>query len=134
MSCPHEKFDEEYYPHFYRALLKGLSDQDSSIILAIINNSTKLFSQNLPGCNILYYSFIETIRNLLSKHDYNSNTSEITIHNSITILCSLICIVNQLPSLQVPDIPYKNLAQMNVEDLNELKFSKLDSIKYSEVS
>ncbi|PKC73960.1 hypothetical protein RhiirA1_437238 [Rhizophagus irregularis] len=133
MSCPHEKFDEEYYPHFYRALLKGLSDQDSSIILAIINNSTKLFSQNLPGCNILYYSFIETIRNLLSKHDYNSNTSEITIHNSITILCSLICIVNQLPSLQVPDIPYKNLAQMNVEDLNELKFSKLDSIKYSEL-
>jgi hypothetical protein len=132
MSCPHEKFDEEYYPHFYRALLKGLSDQDSSITLAIINNSTKLFSQNLPGCNILYYSFIETIRNLLSKHD--SNTSEVTIHNSITILCSLICIVNQSPSLHVPNIPYKNLTQMNEEDSNELKFSKLDSIKYSEVS
>ncbi|GES98608.1 ral GTPase-activating protein subunit alpha-2-like [Rhizophagus clarus] len=131
MSCPHEDFDEEYYPHFYRALLKGLSDQDSSITLAIINNSTKLFSQNLPGCNILYYSFIETIRNLLSKHD--SNTLEFTIHNSITILCSLICIVNQLPSLKVPNIPYKNLTQMNEEDFNELKFSKLDSIKYSEL-
>src|SRR5687767_12394383 len=69
MSCRHDKdFNEEYYPHFYRALLKGLSDQDFSITLAIINNSTRLFSQNLPGCNILYRSLIETIRNLLFKH------------------------------------------------------------------
>jgi len=132
MSCPHEDFDEEYYPHFYHALLKGLSDQDSSITLAIINNSTKLFSQNLPGCNILYYGCIETIRNLLSKHDYN--TSEVTIHNALTILRSLICTVNQLPSLQVPNILYKNLTQMNEKDSDELKFSKLNSTKFSEVS
>jgi hypothetical protein len=133
MSFPHDKdFNEDYYPHFYRTLLKGLSGQDSSIALAIINNSTHLFSQNLPGCNILYRSFIETIRNFLSKHDYN--TPEITIQNAITILCSLICIINQLPSLRVPNISYKDLIVMSEGELNELEFSKLDSIKFSEVS
>ncbi|CAG8560446.1 13285_t:CDS:10 [Funneliformis mosseae] len=132
MSCRHDKdFDEKYYSHFYRALLKGLSDQDLLITLAIINNSTRLFSQNLPGCNILYRSLIVTIRNLLSKH--HDHITDGISQNAITILCSLVCIVDQLPSLKVPNLSYENLTKMNEESLNVLKFGQNDGIKFSEL-
>src|SRR5205814_1058426 len=84
------EFDESYYPTFCRTLLKGLSDSDRSIVHAIINNSTKLFSQGFPEINTLYHSFIESIRNLLSEHD-SKRIPEYTRQNAITILCSLIC-------------------------------------------
>ncbi|CAG8550729.1 15140_t:CDS:10, partial [Acaulospora colombiana] len=128
---PDKDFDEAYYSHFYRALLKGLSDPDGSITLAIINNSTKLFSQCLPGSNILYKSFIETIRNLLLKDDVN--IPELTRQNAITILCSLICIVNQAPSAKFPTIPYKKLAQLNDANFRESMPNNLDFMRFSEV-
>jgi hypothetical protein len=86
----HHEFDESYYPNFCRTLLKGLSDSDRSIAHAIINNSTKLFSQDFPGMNSLCYSFIESIRIFLSEHD-SKKMPEYTKQNAITILCSFIC-------------------------------------------
>ncbi|RIA87709.1 hypothetical protein C1645_776672 [Glomus cerebriforme] len=86
----HHEFDKSYYPKFYHTLLKGLLDSDRSITYAIINNSTKLFSQDFPGINILYCPFIESISSLLSEHD-SKRISDVTMQNAITILCSLIC-------------------------------------------
>ncbi|CAG8501724.1 8669_t:CDS:10 [Funneliformis caledonium] len=126
----HNDFDDSYYHHFYRALLKGLSDYDNSIIYAIINNSAKLFSQCLPGINILYRSFIESIRNLLSKHN-SKRVPEGTRQNAIIILYSLICIVNQVPSAKVPLVQYMKLAQIN--EFDESSFSLLSDVRFSEV-
>ncbi|CAI2173211.1 18255_t:CDS:10, partial [Funneliformis geosporum] len=126
----HNDFDDSYYHHFYRALLKGLSDYDNSIIYAIINNSANLFSQCLPGINILYRSFIESIRNLLSKHN-SKRVPEGTRQNAITILYSLICIVNQVPSAKVPVVQYMKLAQIN--EFDESSFSLLSDVRFSEV-
>jgi len=86
----HHEFDDSYYPTFCRTLLKGLSDSDRSIAHAIINNSTKLFSQGFSGINTLYHPFIESIRNLLSEYD-SKRIPDCTRQNAITILCSLIC-------------------------------------------
>ncbi|CAG8562842.1 11696_t:CDS:10 [Ambispora gerdemannii] len=121
-----------YYSHFYRSLLKGLSDTDTSITHAIINNSTKLFAQALPGSNILFYRFIESILNLLTKHD-RAHLPESTRQNAITILCSLICILNQNPDLKVPIIPYYKLTKLKVIDLNNSSFDLTDSISCSEL-
>ncbi|GBB96125.1 hypothetical protein RclHR1_02690010 [Rhizophagus clarus] len=89
MSHRHHEFNKSYYPNFYRTLMKGLIDSDRTITYAIINNSTKLFSQGLPGINVLYRPFIESIRNLLSEHD-SKRIPDSTRQNAITILCSLI--------------------------------------------
>ncbi|CAG8686339.1 4544_t:CDS:10, partial [Ambispora leptoticha] len=121
-----------YYSHFYRALLKGLSDTDTSITYAIINNSTRLFAQVLPGSNILFYRFIESILNLLTKHD-RSHLPESTRQNAITILCSLICILNQNPDLKVPIIPYHKLTKLKMIDLDSSSFDHKDSISCSEL-
>ncbi|CAJ0823761.1 10891_t:CDS:10, partial [Entrophospora sp. SA101] len=126
-----QKFNEEYFPHFYRTIIKGLSDNDYNVILAIINNSTKLFSQELPGANILYHSFIEIIRDILSKKDIH--IPEITRQNAITILCSLICIISQVSSVNVPIISYNKLVQFNIKDLNGPEFDNLDDMSFSEI-
>jgi hypothetical protein len=112
MSRHHDQpFHEEYYYHFYRAMLKGLTDRDTSITFAIINNSTKLFAQGLPGCQILVHSFIEAIRSVLQKTD--AHISEMTRQNAVTILCSLICLVgsNRIKDagMQTPPILYRKL-------------------------
>lgn len=88
MSRRHHESNKSY-PDFYRTMMKGLTDSDRTITYAIINNSTKLFSQGLPGINILYRPFIESIRNLLSEHD-SKRIPDSTRQNAITVLCSLI--------------------------------------------
>ncbi|CAG8526097.1 24048_t:CDS:10 [Dentiscutata erythropus] len=126
-----QDFDEAFYPHFYRALLKGFSEQDISITLAIVNNFTKLFSRGLPGYSILCQSFIEAIRNMLLKND--KHIPEVARQNAIKIICSLICIVNQTPTVKVPIISYENLVQFNNTDLDASELSHFDSMRFSEV-
>ncbi|RIB08070.1 hypothetical protein C2G38_2045480 [Gigaspora rosea] len=122
--------DEAFYPHFYRALLKGFSEQDISITLAIVNNSTKLFSRGLPGYSVLCQSFIEAIQNMLLKND--KHIPEVSRQNAIKIICSLICIVNQTPTVKVPTISYENLVQLNT-DLDASELGHFDSMRFSEV-
>ncbi|CAG8449369.1 5481_t:CDS:10 [Cetraspora pellucida] len=126
-----QEFDEAFYPHFYRALLKGFSDQDISITLAIVNNSTKLFSRGLPGYSILYQSFIEAIRNMPLKDD--KHIPELAKQNAIAIICFLICTVNQMPTVKVPIISYENLVQFNNTDLDVSELGHFDSMRFSEI-
>ncbi|KAG9294631.1 hypothetical protein G9A89_008110 [Geosiphon pyriformis] len=121
-----------YYAHFYRILLKGLSDSDNSITHAIINNSARLFSQNLPGYSILFYTFIESITNLLTKQN-RSHVPEATRQNAITILCSLICVVNQITSGEIPVITYYQLGNLNTVDYEDFSDYLINRLPCSEV-
>jgi len=134
MSRRHEQpLPSSYYAHFYRLMLKGLAEPDTAITLAIINNSTRLFAQGLPGCQILVSGFIESARNVLTQT--NTSIPELTRQNAITILCSLICVVGQSASAKVPVVPYKDLASIDLDDndLDGNEFGSVKSIRLSEV-
>ncbi|CAG8473524.1 8582_t:CDS:10 [Paraglomus occultum] len=137
MSRRHEHpLPSSYYAHFYRLMLKGLAERETAITSAIINNSTRLFAQGLPGCQILVSGFIESVRNVLTQT--SSSLPELTRQNAITILCSLICVVGQSASAKVPVVPYNDLAELDDiglddNDLDGNEFGRVKSIRLSEV-
>ncbi|KAI8823427.1 uncharacterized protein EV422DRAFT_354572 [Fimicolochytrium jonesii] len=91
-----QPFLEDYYPHFYRLLTKGLSSSDPQVITAILSNSRKLFVLGLPGSYILVKPFLCCIRNM-SGTSYTPGILNLpaTVHqNAITILQSLISVPN----------------------------------------
>ncbi|KAI9315822.1 hypothetical protein BX666DRAFT_1859621 [Dichotomocladium elegans] len=82
-QCPEENIPIRYYAHFYRAVLKGLSSGDSTIIEAIILNSGRMFSCALPGS------------------DSEKDVSASVRRSCITILGSLVSISNHLTSVKI---------------------------------
>ena len=59
-----QRLDEKYFAHFYQLVIRGLEGSDLAVIFAIINNATRLFGLQLPGCNILIAPFLRCFRQL----------------------------------------------------------------------
>lgn len=58
---PEETIPDGYYAAFYKAIFKGLTSDDNTIIQSIISNSERIFGTCLPGVHILIPSFIDAI-------------------------------------------------------------------------
>ncbi|KAJ3222533.1 Ral GTPase-activating protein subunit alpha-2 [Clydaea vesicula] len=110
---------ENAFSHFYRLLIKGLSTDDSKIIIAILMNSTQMFTLCLPGSCITIKAFIKAVERLFVK---KSIYPEIVRQNGIKILSSLICILNS-DDFKDPD---KNTNESNRLDLITVRVSDLE--------
>ncbi|KAI7855415.1 hypothetical protein BDC45DRAFT_568310 [Circinella umbellata] len=91
----------QYYAHFYKAILKGLSSGDAVIIQSIIQNSGRAFSCCLPGVYILIPSFIAAIENQLLDADTIRDVPVTFRRGCITILGSLVSISNHLKDIKL---------------------------------
>ncbi|KAI9018532.1 hypothetical protein CLU79DRAFT_705818 [Phycomyces nitens] len=63
---PEEPVSNNYYAHFYKAILKGLGSNDSVIIQAILKNSERIFSFCLPTSIGLRKSCVTLLGSLVS--------------------------------------------------------------------
>ncbi|KAI7868261.1 hypothetical protein BDF14DRAFT_1881054 [Spinellus fusiger] len=98
---PEEPLPLDYHAHFYKAILKGLSSNDTVIIQAILTHSDRIFSFCLPGIHLLVPPFIDAIEKQLFD---NSVAKEVPIglrKSCITILGSLVAVTNHLSDTNV---------------------------------
>ncbi|KAI8805850.1 hypothetical protein BJ742DRAFT_901477 [Cladochytrium replicatum] len=90
-------FPEQYYPHFYRIIIKGLSSDDHRLVVTILTNTVNIFTLTLPGSNILVYPFIRCIGRLCIREPTASSVSETVRQSAVTILSSIVSLGSILP-------------------------------------
>ncbi|KAI9484408.1 hypothetical protein BDB00DRAFT_148787 [Zychaea mexicana] len=112
-----EPVSAQYYAHFYKAVLKGLSSGDTAVIQAIIQNSGRVFSCCLPGVYILIPSFIAAIESQLLDADSVRDVPTSVRRGCITILGSLVSISNHLADIKL-DVSKEWIGQFSEEELS----------------
>ncbi|ORX55802.1 hypothetical protein DM01DRAFT_1335187 [Hesseltinella vesiculosa] len=110
---------KEFYAHFYRTILKGLTSDDSQIIQAIIQNCERLFTFSLPGAHILIPPFIHTIEKQLVVGGKAAKVPLSVRKSCITILGSLTSVSNQFSDVQLG----VKTGDGQCTDTKQLKFS-----------
>ncbi|CAO3589975.1 unnamed protein product [Absidia cylindrospora] len=98
---PEEPLPANFYAHFYRSILKGLSSDNNIIIQAIIQNSERLFSFSLPGVHILVPPFIHAIERQLLDGNTIKDVPISVRKSCISILGSLTSISNHFSDVKI---------------------------------
>ncbi|KAI8332922.1 hypothetical protein BC941DRAFT_435785 [Chlamydoabsidia padenii] len=98
---PEEPLPANFYAHFYRSILKGLSTDNNIIIQAIIQNSERLFAFSLPGVHILVPPFIHAIEKQLLDGNAIKEVPTSVRKSCISILGSLTSISNHFADVKI---------------------------------
>ncbi|KAI8093558.1 uncharacterized protein BX664DRAFT_295379 [Halteromyces radiatus] len=105
---PEESLSANFYAHFYRAILKGLSSDNNTIIQAIIQNSERLFAFSLPGVHILVPPFLHAIEKQLLDGNIIKDVPIPVRKSCISILGSLTSISNHFSDVKIEIKPDSN--------------------------
>ncbi|KAJ3145195.1 Ral GTPase-activating protein subunit alpha-1 [Geranomyces variabilis] len=90
-----QPFPNDYYPHFYRLLVKAFVGDDCQVLINVLANCKSLFTLGLPGSYILIEPFMRCAKRLfLVRETTVPRLPESARQDAITILSALICISN----------------------------------------
>jgi hypothetical protein len=113
--------EEDYYPHFYRAVTKGLLEKDERIQFAIILHSSNIFTLNMKGSFLLIPYYVRCIERLFDKNQstLKSNLSADSIylvqHHSLKLLVSISHLT----------FHYKNMLISQTEQFGNVTFAEV---------
>ncbi|KAJ3175950.1 Ral GTPase-activating protein subunit alpha-2 [Geranomyces variabilis] len=92
-----QPFPNDYYPHFYRLLVKAFDGDDGQVLINVLANCKNLFTLGLPGSYILIEPFMRCVKRLFLVRETTTTAPrlpESARQDAITILSALICIAN----------------------------------------